>query len=619
MNKTIKLSVATAALFASLHAEVVDLGEVVVTSATKSEQSIKDVTSNVDIITSEELEEKNYTSVIEALNSVAGINFTANGGLGSTSSVHLRGMGNNRTLVLIDGIRFQDPSSTDGANLSHLMVGDIQRIEIIKGAQSGIWGADASAGVINIITKSATKGIHAKANLEYGSFNTKKYGAGVSYKNDDLELKLSANRVTSDSFSVQAPYGDDVEQYEDDPYKNTTINFKANYKITDDANVKVDITNIDALKDYDSFDSVTYDPLPNDNTMKSDVNNLLYSVAYLQKIDNHKVALKYENSKFERDEIGTLSGVKNFNGEIQNIELKDNYKYTANSFMLLGLGASSDDVDYVQADNSKDEKENKDNYAYLTNSNTFDSLTFTQSIRYDKYDNFDNKATGKLGLKYNFDKKLYLSSNMGTAYNVPNIVQELNPWGAINEDLNPENAMSFDITFGYKGLELTYFHQKIEDLIEWYDPDGWGGNPAIYKNLDGESTFRGIELKYAQNISSKLLFSSNYTYLDATDKDDKRLKQRPLHSLNMSLDYYVLEDLHLGLYGKYIGERYQAADESGTQTGKYLLANFSANYKLNKNLEFYLKVDNITDEYYQVIEGYATAQRSGYLGLKAKY
>lgn len=614
MKETIKLSLVCAALSTSLLAENIELKEIVVTSATKSEQSIKDITSNVNVITAEEIEEGNYVSVIEALKNIPSLNIVSNGGLGSTSSVKLRGMGNNRTLVLIDGVRYQDPSSTDGANLSHLMASDIERIEIIKGAQSGIWGADASAGVINIITKSAAKGTHASANVEYGSFKTKKYGASVSHKNDSLELKLSANRVTSDSFSSQSPKGQDVDNYEDDPYENTTINFKAKYNFTESASLKLNVTSVDALKDYDSYAN------PNDSSMKSDSNNLLYNISYLQSIDKHKLELKYENSEFEREEIGTTWGVKDFNGQTQNIELSDNYTYMKDSFLLLGVGISSDDVDYVKADASRGQKENKDKYLYLTNSNKFNSLIFTQSIRYDRYDNFDNKATGKLGLKYNFNKELYLSSNLGTAYNVPNIIQELNPWGAPNPNLNPEDATSFDITFGYKGLELTYFHQKIEDLIEWYDP----GTPLDYsddynKNLDGKSTFKGIELAYNQGITNDLLFGANYTYLSAEDKDDKKLARRAKHTANASLNYYPIENLHMGVDAQYVGERFDGADRQGEQTGKYVLANFVANYEINDNFKTYLKVDNITDKEYQEVDGYATAERSFYVGLTAKY
>jgi len=618
MSNAIKLSLLSVALLSQLNATEIQLEKITVVSATKNEQSLKDVTSNVNVITSAEIEERHFTTVAQALNSVAGINYTSNGGLGSTTSINLRGAGNNRTLVLIDGVRYQDPSSTSGASIQHLMIQDIAQIEVIKGAQSGIWGADASAGVINIITKKAKQGTHVSANLEGGSFNTRKIGVAVSHRTSDFDIKLSMNEITSDGFSVQAPRDQDINKYEDDAYSNLTINVQANYYVNDDAKINLNITNIDALKEYDSYGN------PNDNTMKSDISNQLYSLSYLQTYKNHDFTLKAELSHFSRDEIGTVAQfgseyVKIFNGEHANIEFIDNITYFEKDFLTFGFGSNSDDVDYIMTDNSKKQKDNRDNYIYLTNSNSFDKVILTESIRYDDYNNFDSKATGKLGIKYNINQDLFISSNVGIGYNVPNIVQELNPWGALNSELNPEDTLSSDISIGYKGFKATYFYNEITDLIEWYDPDGFGGNPAIYKNLDGKSVFKGYEFEYSQNIIDSISISLNYSILSAQDKDGKDLARRPQESAKLGLDYYPLDNLHLGAYGEYIGERYNSANQNGQQTGRYAVVDIVTNYDINKNLSFYVKVDNLFDKYYQTVDGYTTAPLSAYLGLNAKF
>jgi len=597
---------------------LLDLGAIYVTSATKTEQTIKDITSNVTVITNAEIEEKHYTTVAQALNSIAGISYTSNGGIGSNTSINLRGAGNNRTLVLIDGIRYQDPSNTSGANIQHLIISDIERIEVIKGAQSGIWGADASAGVINIITKKAKKGTSGSINVETGSFNTKKYGASISHKTKEFDIKFSADKITSDGFTVQAPRDEDIDKYEDDAYTNTTLNLQANYNINDDSKLKVNITDIDALKEYDSYGN------PDDTTMKSDVSNKLYDISYLQTFNNHNFKIKVEQSKFSRDEIGTVAQwgseyVKVFNGEYNNIEINDNIKYNKKDFLLLGVGTSYDDVDYIMTDNTTKQKENKDNYIYATNSNTFDKTILTQSIRYDDYNNFDNKATGKLGIKYYIKKDTFVSSNIGTAYNVPNIVQELNPWGATNDELNPENSKSADISVGYKALQFTYFYNKVTDLIQWYDPDGWGGDPAIYKNLTGESIFKGIELDYKTEVNEETLLSVNYTLLSAKDKDGKVLARRASQILKFGIDYYGIDRLHLGLNGEYVGERYDRDDKQGEQTGRYTLANFVVNYDITRTIKVYGKIDNIINKYYQTIDGYATSPRAYYAGMKISF
>ncbi len=613
MSNKIKLSLLSVALLSQVNATEIELGQITVVSATKSEQSLKDLTSNINIITSAQIEEKHFTTVAQALNSIAGINYTSNGGLGSTTSINLRGAGNNRVLVLLDGVSYQDPSSTSGASIEHLMISDIEQIEIIKGAQSGIWGADASAGVINIITKKAKKGTHAHINLEGGSFNTRKIGATVSHRTTRYDIKLSMSEITSDGFSVQAPRDEDIDQYEDDAYKNLTINLQANYYINELAKINLNITDISALKEYDSWGN------PDDDTMKSDITNRLYKIAYQHTYKNHYFTLKAELSDFSRDEIGTTWGVKKFNGQHTNIELIDNISYFDTDFLTIGLGSSSDDVDYIMADSSQNQKKNKDNYIYLTNSNNFGSIILTESIRYDDYNNFDSKATGKLGIKYNINEDIFITSNIGLGYNVPTIVQELNPWGAVNDALNPEDTISSDISIGYKGFKVTYFYNEITDLIEWYDPDGWGGDPAIYKNLNGKSIFKGYEFEYTQNIMNTISLSLNYSLLSAKDKEGKDLARRPKETLKLALDYYPTDSIHLGIFGEYIGERYDGYDRSGEETGRYTVVNFATNYEINENLSLYLKIDNIFDTYYQTVDGYATAPVSGYLGLNATF
>jgi vitamin B12 transporter len=616
MNKSIKLSI-VATLLATLNLygqKTEEFGTITVYGASKSEQSIKDITSNVEVVTSYELEEKGAKTLTEALDLLSGVSFTNNGGLGATSSIQLRGMGSNRTLVLIDGVRLQDPSSTSGANIAHIMMSDIEKIEVIKGAQSGVWGADAAAGVVNIITKSAKDGFSGSILVEAGSFDTKKLGLEVSNKEKLYDVKLSAQKTESDGYSVQAPYGTDLDTYEDDAYENTTVNLKTGLNISDDARVSLNIMAINAIKEYDSYG------LPNDTTMKSDIENRLYSLSYQRQMDKHNIALNLEKSDFEREEIGTTYGVKEFNGEHNNIELKDNFKYSDKSFAILGVGYSIDDVEYVQVGNTKGEKKNKDIYGYVTNSNKFDNTILTQSIRYDKYDSFDSKFTGKLGLKHNYTKDSFVSSNVGTGYNIPNVLQELNPWGATNTDLNPENSKSMDISFGHKEFKFTYFYQKVTDLIEWNDPDGFTGPiVASYKNLDGESTFRGFELDYETELFSNLLMGLNYTRLKATDKDGQILKRRPSETLKFGFDYYGVDSLHIGLNGEYIGDRYESDNEQGTKTGSYTVADLVVNYDLKKDIKVYGKVDNITDKYYQTVEGYTTSPRAFYVGLKYNF
>ncbi|BAK73340.1 MAG: TonB-dependent receptor plug domain-containing protein [Arcobacter sp.] len=606
MQKKLSISLVASFLIATNLFSAQDLETITVTSATKSEQSIKDVTSNVEVITKEEIEERHFTTVVEALNTVPGISFTSNGGMGNTTSVFLRGMDSKRILVLIDGVKYQDPSNTSGAAFSHLMISDIERIEVIKGAQSSVWGADASAGVINIITKEAKKGAHADVNVEAGSFNTKKYGMSVSNKTDKYSVKLSADRVLTDGFSSQAPYGDRVDDYEKDGYRNTTVNLKGSYNITDEDILSVNYNHINSLVEYDDWNAP-------DALLHSDNESNLYSVGYNKIYKNHNIKLKYDISKFEKEELEATSAwqVRDFNGKVKLLDLTDNISYFDKDNFLIGLSHEKTEVDYIKGDDSSNKDDNTNKAIYITNTNYLGDFALTESLRRDDYSNFGSKYTGKIGAKYSVNEDLSFSTNYGTAYNAPNIINMLNPWGIANPDLEPEKVKSFDISSTYKDFTLTYFKNKIDNLINWQS--------SKYQNIAGTSTIEGYEAKYTKMIIEDLLLNLNYTHLSAKDSNDEDLARRPKNQVGFAVDYYGLDKVHFNVNGYYVGNRYDGANKTGTETGNYTLWNTVVNYEISKNFSTYLKVDNLFDKYYQTVDGYATAQRSAYIGLKASF
>ena len=615
MNRTIKLSLLTTLLLTNNLIAEERLEDITVTSATKTEQNLADVTSNVNVITAQEIEERHYTTVTEALNSLPGVSFTRNGGVGKSTSFNLRGMDSRHTLILVDGVRYQDPSNTTGASIQHLVISDIEKIEVIKGAQSGIWGADATAGVINIITKKAKEGIGFYGSQEFGSFNTSKTDLGLSYKNKDFYIKATHTDLDSNGFTALAPKGQDINNFEDDGYSNKTSSIQAGINIAKNGKLEVGHTNIKGVSQYDSFGN------PNDKKMKSDIHTKLSHIKYSHKVGINNIQIKHEISDFEREEVGTTSGVKNFNGKTTNSEINDQIGYGKDAFLLIGSNQQKTDVDYVKVDNSTNQDNYKSNGIFLTNSNKFASnTTLTQSIRYDNYNHFDNKTTGKFGIKHITNFGLIIDGNYGTAYTTPNIIQVLNPFGATNQNLQPEETKSFDISVEHYGLKLTYFDQKIDNLIDWYDPDGFGGVAGKYKNLSGTSKIKGYEVAYSNTLGDSFLANLSYTRLNAKDKDGKTLANRAKENIKFGIDYYGIEKLYLGVNGEYVGDRKQYLYGGGeVQTGNYTIANFTANYDWDKHLSFYGKVDNITDKYYQTVDGYATSPRAFYAGMKLTY
>ena len=615
-TKTLSLVAASLLLTQATFADTT-LEDITVVSATRTTQNLQNVTSNVDVITAQDIEDRGYTTVTQALNSLPGVTFTQNGGLGTSTSVNLRGMDSRSTLVLIDGVRYNDITGTSGAPFAHLMVEDIAQIEVVKGAQSGIWGADAAAGVINIITKKPENGVHGAAHIEAGSFNTKKYGATLSTKTENYSLKVSHNVVDTDSFTAQAPKGEDINNFEDDGYTNKTTNVQLGLNINESNKVDLAYTYIDADGEYDTYQ--------NPNGIANSTTKDSFASVNFNHIDSFNELNVYaKRSKFEREFIDAFS-TSPFDGQVDEYGINSKIPYGAEDFVLVG-------ADYKKFEHKNSINKDFNNKGiFVTNNNTFKGFMggttiLTESLRYDSYSTFDNEVTGKIGLKHIHEniKGLVTSFNYGTAYTVPTLYQLYAPgstFGGVyypigNENLNPETTKSFDVTVAYKDFSVTYFNNKIDNLIEYTNG---------YNNVNGTSKIDGIEVAYSKEIVSDLQLSMNYTNLfTAEDKDGNTLKRRATETFKAAVDYYGVESLHIGADLEYVGSRTDIIfnpdyTTSDVETGKYTVVNLTADYQVTKAFQVYGKIVNLTDEAYQTVYGYATSPRAFYAGVRAKF
>lgn len=570
-------------------------------TASKSLVSATNVTDNVSIITSEELSLKGITTVVDALNTISGVSFTSSGGLGSTQSVFLQGMSNKFTLLMVDGVRYNDPSNSSGADFSNLLVGDIERIEVIKGAQSGVWGADAAAGVINLITKNAQQGTHGSAGVEIGSYGHKSLNTSLSHKTDKFDVMLSVQRVVEEGFSAQAPWKKDIDNYEDDGYRNTTVNLKTGYWINESTRIEAGYHDINALSSYDGY-------LAPNSAQHSDFKQRSGYLTYKYFISNHAIETTVSKSTFQRKELEAsgLYDVKNYEAEVPSAEIKDTWKYYDSGSLVFGATYEKRDlkIDYVAQ--PKEELDENSKALYANNSNKFGNVILTEALRYDKFSDFDDKVTGKIGAKYLFSNDFNIYTNYGTAYKIPNIWELMFSDG----DLKPENIKSFNIGMQYAGLNINLFRNEIDDMISW--------DRLEYKNknIEGTSVLKGIEVSYEQQLFQSLLAGANYMYVDAKDEDGDRLVNRPRYQTTLYVTYMPIKQIAWNMNGTYIGSR---KDSSTEETGNYFVANTKLTYHATKDLDVYFKVNNLFDRYYQTVYGYASAERSYYAGVEARF
>lgn len=603
MKKSILLSMAACAYVFGANTAV--LNPIQVTAAAKAPQRVESVVSNIETIGADEIEERGFKSVTEALSSLAGIGFVQNGGAGTTTSLFMQGLDTKYILFLIDGVKYNNLSSADGAaELAHLTLSDAERIEVIKGANP-IWGADAAAGVVNIVTKKAKKGLSLNANVEAGSFGKKSFEAGVKYGMDRYALSASAARSLADGFSAQTPKGKKPSEFESDNYQNTNVNLKAEAKITDNIRADIQYYALRALANYDGYMA------PN-SLKRSAYDYDMYKAAIFASFGSHNITASASKALSKRDELDETSpySVKVFKGDVGNYEIRDDFKYA--SFGEATFGAAFEDIDVRYAKYKASEVKKGDNTKAVFISNTMShmGLTLTGVVRYDDYSSFGAKTTGKAGAKYAVGSDISVSSNYGLAFKTPTLTQMMNPWGTSNFDLKPENIRSFDISAGYKNLSLTYFYNTVQNLINW---QGSG-----YQNIAGDSKLQGYELKAKTAIADTLSIGAAYTRLKAQEASGKELPRRAHDTIALNLDYYPNDKLHAGLYTSFVGERFDNSSRS-IQTGNYALINANASYEIDKNLAVSVKLENLLDRLYQTVDGYATAGRSIYIGLRAKF
>lgn len=582
------------------------LDEITISSATKSEEKFKNVTANVDVITAEDIESRKFKTVAEALQTIAGIQVSQSGGIGQQTSLFLRGMGSDKTLVLIDGIRYNDPSG-NGANFEHLMINDIERIEVIKGAQSSIWGADASAGVINIITKSAQDGTHGNVTVEYGRYNSKTTKANISHKNENFDAKLGVTRVDTDGFSAISPKSSEAKNYEDDGYENTTVNLKLGYNFDQNNRVSTSYEIIDTKVDYDNEIGYPVDLVKSaDDLSKAKTKTHLANLTYENRNDIALTKVYTNYSNFKREY--TDASRDEYKGVIREYGVNTSIDYLNSSNLTIG-------ADYKKFENKANiDKEYNNKGIFISNTNKFfdDKTIFTQALRYDRYSNFENKTTGKIGIKQYIIDELNISSNYGTGYNIPTTFQLYDTsYGMGNKNLSPEKTKSYDVGIEYKGFSITYFNTKVNNLIV--------APASVYENVEGDSKFKGIEVAYKNYVTEDIFLNLNYTRLSAKNKDKEEFGRRPKDKVGFGVDYYGLKDFHFNVNGEYIGDRYDFGNKQGAKTGNYTIWNAVVDYDISKNFSTYLKLDNIFNKDYQIVDGYATSQRAAYVGLKASF
>jgi vitamin B12 transporter len=605
--------------------------EEIVVTATRIETPSREVGSSVTVITNQQIEERQNTTVLEVLRTVPALDVVRSGGPGGQTSVFIRGAKSEHTLVLIDGIEMNDPitpgRSYDFANLT---TDNIERIEIIRGPQSTLYGSDAIGGVINIITKRGKGRPSGFVSAEGGSFNTFREKAGVSGGNKWANYSLGISRWDTDGISA----ADEKDgNHEKDGYENTSISTKLGITPAENFDADFVLRYINAKADIDNSWGVLDDP---NNT--ADMEQLFFRTQARLSLFNDlwEQRLGCSLTDLDRDYRNDTDAKhpndldrSSYDGKILKFDWQHNLYLHETNTLTLGVETEKEkgQSDYYSesalgTDTSTFEKENARTTGYYLQDQVklWDSWFTTLGVRLDDHSRFGSETTYRIASAYLIRQTgTKLKGTYGTGFKAPSLYQLYSQYG--DQNLDPEESTGWDIgveqsLFDKKLiLGATYFSNEFDELIEFES------GTSRYINV-AEAEARGVEVFASVRPIDDLTFLASYTYTDTEDKaTGKDLLRRAKNKFGFDVNYRFIGKGNVNLGLVYVGKRDDNDYSTYTRVelDDYVLVNLAASYDITRNIQIFGRAENLLDEDYEEVKGYGTPEVSAYAGVKLSF
>jgi len=614
-----------------------DLHHEIVVTASRIATPTKEIATSVTVITKQELERTQKTTVIEALQEVLGLSILQSGPIGSSASVMLRGANSEHTLVMIDGVEVNDPITPSRTyDFSHIKVEGIERIEILRGPQSTLYGSDAMAGVINIITRKGEGKPRFHLSSLGGSYGTFSGTAGLTGSMERLHYSFWASSLTSQGFSAaNAALEGNTEA---DGYKNLTLSARANYEISDNIDLNFLAHFIDTMSDIDNYGSAFGDDPNNIQTydslhLQGYIRGLFLKNRWEQKLTLSHVASNRETDNPTDEQHPLESDRSHYISRLYKLDWQNNLFLHKSNTLTFGVeyqqeqGESSYHSESILGPSASffPMKKAHNTGVYIQDQMRLAGVFFmTAGIRLDSHSQSGLSTTFRIGPAFFIQQtNTKLKATVGTGFKSPSLYQLYAPgnvWGPIgNENLKPEETTSWDLGIeqdlwdGKVRLGGTYFSSGFENLIDYDYTQG-------YINITKASS-KGVEFLLEFLPADNLTFSASYSHTVAKDKNTgETLLRRPEDKFTANANVrflakgrFVLSLIHLGTRDD---QEWIDWISTRVQMDPFTLLNAAISWDILPNIQLYLRMDNILDQHYELIKGYGTPGISAYGGFK---
>ncbi|MFD1704337.1 TonB-dependent receptor plug domain-containing protein [Methylopila henanensis] len=633
--------------------EATALEEVSVT-ANRVEGPQAAIGSAVSSISGEELEKRQIRVVSDVLREMPGVAVNRTGPVGALTQIRIRGSEGNQTLVLIDGIEMNDPGMSGEFDFANLLALEVDRVDVLRGPQSALYGSDAAGGVVNIVTRKGDGKPSFRGQVEGGSFGTLNGSAAVSGGDEAYDYLFATQMFHADGISIAKSRDAWNAGFRDrDGYESGTALAKVSVRPSDMFEVTGVARYTGFRADRDGFGSPLADPSYSASVESGDrergqqfFGRVQGKATLLEGAWDHVLGLSYTNQdrrNYDVDDVRTSSTL----GEMAKIDYQTNYRFSTEG----GLPATH--VLTFGADSQRDHIVSRSIYQEppfgtsgpvrksIVNSGLvaqhqiglFDSLFVTGSLRHDFNERFKDETTYRLASAYTFARTgTKLRASFGTGVKNPTLLELYGFYGDFrgNSDLTPEKTRGWDVGFDQPlwgdqiVADATYFQQRVSDLISSaYDAASGRSTPV---NLPGTSRIKGVELGLTVRPVEGLSIRAAYTYSDGDDPNGDQLVRRPRHIGSLNANYVFLDgkaNVNAGLVynGRQKDYRFLNAAPWRETIGlkAYTLVNVAGSYKIHANTEVYGRIENLFDKKYEEVFTYNTPGRAAYGGLKVSF
>lgn len=622
MIRLFPLSPASIALLAgssvfSLPLAAIELEPLVVTSS-RTEQPKSHSIASVTLIERAQIEQSQAQSLPELLRRVPGLSLSNNGGVGKSTSIFMRGSNASHVLVLVDGVKIGSVTS-GGAALQDLPIELIERIEVVRGPRSSLYGSEAIGGVIQIFTRrGGGQGVKPYASAGYGTHDSREGSAGVAGGDDRVWYNLGMASSASDGINVKPAT---VSGYEDDSdgYRNLSGSARAGYAFDNGLQLDGSVLQSESHNDYDSVNSKRTVGF---SANADGVQKVLGGRARFKPMQDWQVSLQAGRSEDKSDSYQDGNFYSRFDSRRDSLSWQNDLSLADGHTLTLGADHQRDEVNGSTA-YAVDSRDNDGLFAQYQASLGRHDVQL--SLRGDDDEQFGRHDTGSLGWGYALSTALRLTASYGTAYKAPTFNQLYYP-GFGNPDLQPEESQSLELGLageqGWGHWAVNAYRSEIDNLIATVTRTVNGKRQSLAEGVD-QARIRGVELQ----LGSQWLgwqWQANYSLMDAENRSErsvggiayrgKDLNRRPGQLFNLDLD----RDFGALSLGASLSAQDSSYDDLANQTelAGFATVDLRGEYRLSPEWRVQTRLSNLFDADYQTAEGYNQPGQAVYFTLR---